>query len=378
MNKDIWKKADWGFFALTMVLALIGLLMVFSTSRGSVGGEDTGVTLIVKTIFFIVSGVAILFFVGSMDYFKYVEWEKILYIVMIVMLVAVLVLGREVNGAKSWFYIGGFGIQPSEFSKIFMVLCLGCYFNRHFDNMDGWKSIFKAFLYIAPPLALILLQPDLGTALVYMAIVFGMLYASQANKRYVTILLLGGIGLVVLLLFLHMTFGMPLPLSEYQINRFTVFLDPYNDGQGGGASGYNIIQALTAIGSGGFFGKGFMQGTQMAYVPEHNTDFVFAVIGEEFGFLGCAILILIFFFFLMKALSIAHDCLNHYGFIIVIGFVSMFLFHIVENVGMNLSLMPITGIPLPFISSGGSSLWTNMAACGVILSVSMRRGTSIG
>lgn len=371
MNREMWKKADWTFFASVLVLILMGLLLIFTSSRGIVSGD----TLIIKTIFFIIIGFVLMFIFGSIDYLQYIEWEKILYAITIVMLVAVLIFGIEVNGSKSWFSLGGFlSLQPAEFSKVLMILCLGSYFNRNHDKMNTWTGIFKAFLYILPPLILILLQPDTGTAMVYIAIVFGMLFASNANKKHVAILLFSGLGFLVLIISLYVIFEVKIPLASHQLERFVVFLDPYNDGANGLGAGYNIIKAMMAIGSGGFWGKGFQQGTQTPSIPEHQTDFAFAVIGEEFGFFGAIILILVYFFFLFKMLSVAHDCLNHYGFVTVIGFFSMFLFHIVENIGMNIGLMPITGIPLPFISYGGSSLWTGMIACGIVLSVSMRRG----
>ena len=374
MNRDLWEKTDWIFFGLTMLLVAMGFALIFSSAKGL--AEDANL-IIIKSIFFLIIGLIIIFIVGSVDYLKYMEMEKLLYAIMMIMLLAVLVFGQDINGAKSWFSLGVFGIQPAEFSKILLILCLGGFFNRNFDNLNTWVQILKAFLYILPPFALIMLQPDLGTAMVYIFVVFGMLFFSNANKKIICIILFSGLGLIAGWLALHLIFGVLIPLAEYQIQRFTVFLDPYNDGKNGLGAGYNIVQALIASGSGGLFGKGFGNATQINFLPEHHTDFAFSVIGEEFGFIGGVVLLVIYFFFLLKALSIAHECLNHYGFIVIIGFVSMFLFHIVENIGMNISLMPVTGIPLPFISYGGSNLWTNLMACGIIFSISMRRTKEI-
>ena len=213
----------------------------------------------------------------------------------------------------------------------------------------------------------------MGTAMVYVFIIFGMLFLSNADKKKVSIIFFSGISFIIFWIIIHIVFGIPIFLSDYQIQRFTVFLNPYNDGKNGLGAGYNIIQSIIAIGSGGFFGKGFMKGTQITFIPEHHTDFIFSVIGEEFGFVGVIILIIIYFIFIIKALSIAHECLDYYGFIITIGFISMFLFHILENIGMSIGLMPVTGIPLPFISLGGSNLWTNFCACGIILNISTKR-----
>ena len=213
----------------------------------------------------------------------------------------------------------------------------------------------------------------MGTTLVFIAIIFGMLFSSTYNKKYLAIIFFGSLGIIVLWIFLHLTIGLPIPLDEYQIQRFTVFLNPYQDGQNGLGAGYNIIQATIAVGSGGLSGKGFLNGTQVNLLPVKESDFAFSVVGEEFGFIGSMVLIIIFFLFLLKALTIAHECLDHYGYLVTIGFISMFLFHIVENIGMNLSLMPVTGIPLPFISAAGSNLLASFIACGIILNISMQR-----
>jgi len=367
MNKELWKKADWSFVILTVLLAAIGFGLTFSSSQGLVGN------LVMKTGIYVAIGIVGLLFIASIDYNKFSEIEKPLYIAMILLLVLVLIFGVEIYGAKNWIYIGPFSVQPSEFSKILFVLAFGNYLNRHYENDGSWKSILKAFAYAFLPFILILMEPDMGTALVYLAMIFGMLYASTLNKKYITILLLGGLALVVIWVSLHISIGLPIPLAEYQIQRFTVFLNPFEDGRNGLGAGYNIIQALIAIGSGGLGGKGFLNGTQVNFLPVKESDFIFSVIGEEFGFIGTIAILTIYFIFLVKALIIAHECLDHYGYVVVMGFISMFLFHIVENIGMNLSLMPITGIPLPFLSAAGSNMLVNFLACGIIINISMQR-----
>ena len=367
MNKDLWKKADWTFVALAFLLAAVGFILSFSSSQGLEGN------LVLKTGIFTLIGAAAMLVMASIDYNKYKEIERPLYLAMILTLVLVLVLGVEVYGAKNWIYIGPLSVQPSEFSKILFVLAYGNYLTRHYENDGSWKSILMALLVAMPPLLLVLMEPDMGTALVYLSIIFGMLYSSTLNKKYISIILFGGLGIVIGWVALHLSIGLPIPLAEYQIQRFTVFLDPYGDGKNGLGAGYNIIQAIIAVGSGGFSGKGFMSGTQVNLLPVKESDFIFSVIGEEFGFVGAIALLLIYFFFLLKALLIAHECLDHYGYLVVIGFISMFLFHIVENIGMNLSLMPITGIPLPFISAAGSNLLANFIACRIIININMQR-----
>ncbi|MCI0502216.1 MAG: rod shape-determining protein RodA [Fusobacteria bacterium] len=367
MNRDLWKKADWIFLALTLGLALMGFILSFSTGQGLTDN------LVLKTGIYIALGMLGLFFIASIDYNKYKEIEKPLYFIMILILVLVLIFGKEIYGAKNWIYIGPFSIQPSEFSKIFFILVYANYLTRHYENDGSFKNIFSALLYAVPPLILILLEPDMGTTLVFIAIIFGMLFSSTYNKKYLAIIFFGALGIIVLWIFLHLTIGLPIPLDEYQIQRFTVFLNPYKDGQNGLGAGYNIIQATIAVGSGGLSGKGFLNGTQVNLLPVKESDFAFSVVGEEFGFIGSLVLIIVFFLFLLKALKIAHECLDHYGYLVTIGFISMFLFHIVENIGMNLSLMPVTGIPLPFISAAGSNLLVSFIACGIILNISMQR-----
>ena len=244
---------------------------------------------------------------------------------------------------------------------------------RNYENEGTLKKVLFALLYTTPPLLLILLEPDIGTTLVFIAVIFGMLFSSTYNKKYVAIIFFGALAIIITWIFLHITIGLPIPLDDYQIQRFIVFLNPYQDGKSGLGAGYNIIQATIAVGSGELIGKGFLNGTQVNLLPVKESDFAFSVIGEEFGFIGAMILIVIYFLFLLKALAIAHECLDHYGYLVTIGFISMFLFHIVQNIGMNLSLMPITGIPLPFISAAGSNLLASMIACGIILNISMQR-----
>ena len=234
--------------------------------------------------------------------------------------------------------------------------------------------MFPCFIYIGLPVLLVTAQPDLGTALVFIAIAMGMMFVAGDNPRILVGIIFGALALVVLALFLHLQFGMWLPLEEYQVKRLTVFLDPYNDGQGGRGAGWNIIQSLVAIGSGGLIGKGLFQGTQaqLNFLPEHHTDFIFAVVGEEFGFVGAALLLLLFAVILLRAIFIAYNAKDFFSTLTVIGIISMWLFHIFENVGMSIGLMPITGVPLPFVSYGGSFMLANMIAVGLILDINIK------
>lgn len=224
------------------------------------------------------------------------------------------------------------------------------------------------------PFGLILLQPDVGTGLVVLAVMLGMMFVAGANPKLLIKIILAGIGLVGIALFLHFQFGMWLPLKDYQLLRLTVFLNPYNDGQGGRGVGWNTIQSLVAIGSGGFFGKGLFHGTQVQYsfLPERHTDFIYAVIGEEMGFLGASFLIALYGVLIYRAVQIAYSSKDLYGTLLVIGIASMWLFHVFENIGMSIGMMPVTGIPLPFVSYGGSAMLANFMGVALVLSVNLK------
>ena len=235
-------------------------------------------------------------------------------------------------------------------------------------------EILPCLVYMGVPFMLILMQPDLGTALVYIAITIVMLFVAGANPRVLGGLLAFGAGAMVLMLFLHFQLGMWLPLEDYQLQRLTVFLDPYQDGQGGRGAGWNTIQSLIAIGSGGLTGQGLFNGTQVQlnFLPEHHTDFIYALIGEEMGFIGAAAVVLLYGILLLRAIHVSFHAKDLYGTLIVAGVAAMWLFHVFENIGMSIGIMPITGIPLPFISYGGSSMLANFLAVGLVLSVNVR------
>jgi rod shape determining protein RodA len=209
---------------------------------------------------------------------------------------------------------------------------------------------------------------------VFVAITIVMMYMVGANPKLLTRLILIGVVTLSILLFLHIQFGMWLPLEDYQIKRLTVFVNPYGDGEGGRGLGWNTIQSLVAIGSGGLTGKGLFSGSQVQlnFLPEHHTDFIYAVIGEELGFIGASLLILLYAILLIRAIFISFAAKDLYGVLIVMGISAMWLFHIFENIGMSIGLMPITGIPLPFISYGGSAMMANLIAAGVVLSINIR------
>jgi rod shape determining protein RodA len=320
----------------------------------------------------VILGVVAACLVAAFDYSKLVRYGNYIYGTLLLLLLLVLAFGKEVNGAKEWIMIFGYQFQPSEFGKVMMIICFAGFLLKRQGQLNRLRDLLPCFLYFAPPLLLVLLQPDMGTALVFVAIIFGMLYLAGARPALLLQLLLGGLGLVVLALALHFTVHLPLPLEQYQIDRLTVFIDPYRDPQ---KTGYNIIQSLVAVGSGGLRGKGLFHGSQIQlnFLPEHHTDFIFSVVGEELGFAGGALLLILYLVMLLRAVKMAFEARDLYGRLLIGGITTMWLFHILENIGMTIGLMPITGIPCPFLSYGGSFMLANMLAVGLILNVNLRR-----
>jgi rod shape determining protein RodA len=309
------------------------------------------------------------------DYSHLRRYGIILYGLSVFLLIAVLVVGEEVRGTTGWISLGPLpAVQPAEFTKIMLAISFADFLNKRKGMLNTLGEILPCIVYMGVPFVLILMQPDLGTALVYIAMTVVMMFVAGANPRILGGLIALGAGFIGLMLFMHFQYGMWLPLEDYQIKRLTVFLNPYEDGKGGRGAGWNTIQSLIAIGSGGLTGLGLFNGTQVQlnFLPEHHTDFIYAVIGEEMGFIGAAGVILLYTILLLRAIYISFHAKDLFGTLIVTGITAMWLFHIFENIGMSIGIMPITGIPLPFLSYGGSSMITNLIAVGLVLSVNVR------
>ena len=320
-----------------------------------------------------------------------------LYGLNILMLMVVQFLGVTTRGSQRWLEVmSGIAFQPSEFAKIIVVVTLACFLSgggspgtdprtvsgRH--TLSRYRDFVVPFLFVAPPMVLVFLQPDLGTALVFMAIFAGMMFAAGAHPLKFASVLAGTAVLSISAIAFHLATpdmlpkwlkplaGLPLPLQDYQLNRILVFLHPENEWSG---EGYQVMQSVWAVGSGGLWGKGYHMGTQGQhnFIPDHHTDFVFSVLGEEFGFLGASILLFVFCLFLLSNVSVAMKSRDLLGTLIVAGMVSMWAFQFFVNVGMASGIMPVTGLPLPFITSGGSSMWANLMGAGLVFSVYARR-----
>ncbi|MCL5781668.1 MAG: rod shape-determining protein RodA [Firmicutes bacterium] len=330
-------------------------------------------TFVKKQIFFVILSLIILGFVLSVPYEDFRRHRKTIYILNILLLLVVLSpLGHSAKGATRWINLGPFLLQPSEFAKIFIIITFADFLTRREGHLNTLKDMIPCFIHIGVPMLLILKQPDLGTSLVFIAIMFGMLFVAGANPKLVAGLFVGGWASAVGWVWAHFKFGLWIPLKDYQLDRLLVFIDPWKQWHG---AGYHVVQSQIAIGSGGLEGKGIYNGSQnqLNFLPEQHTDFIFSVVGEEMGFIGVTALLLLFFILLYRGIRIASQARDLYGTLLATGVVAMLTFHILINVGMVSGIMPVTGLPLPLFSYGGSSMMTNMIAIGILLNVYMRR-----
>jgi rod shape determining protein RodA len=317
---------------------------------------------------FVVVGVAVMVLVASIDYRIFRDYTAVIYPVMVFVLLAVLTpLGSRSRGQQGWFQFGPYQLQPSEFAKLALIICLAAYLANHRGDLD-WGALVRVIAFAAVPMLLIYKQPDLGTALVFVAVLMGMLLVAGARPRHLALLAAVGVLLVTAVLQLGV-------LKTYQRDRLSAFLDPQGGASSVTSARRNLDQSKIAIGSGGFTGKGLFKGTQtnLSYVPEQNTDFIFTVVGEELGLVGSVVLLGLFAMVVWRTWRTASLAKDLSGTLMCVGILSMFVFQIFENVGMTMGIMPITGIPLPFMSYGGSSVLVSFASIGLVLNVHMRR-----
>lgn len=362
-EKRIFRNFDKTLFLMTLVVLVIGLAAVYSAThpRSSLFAEDYSI----KQATWMALGLLILFIIVSISYQKFIDISYIFYFTILAALVLVLIMGRARLGAQRWFSVGGFAFQPSEFIKIALVLVLANYVGSHKGTMDSFKDFFACSILLFLPFGLVLIQPDLGTALTLLPVFLGIMLIAGANIKYIVGMIVAGAA------------AMPLFwqfLREYQKQRLLVFINPNSDPLG---AGYTIIQSKIAVGSGGLFGKGWLNGSQgqLNFLPEHHTDFIFSVIGEELGLLGGLALILLYFFIIQRAFRIAELTSDMCGKAIATGVGMMLAMQVVVNIAMTVGLMPVVGIPLPLVSYGGSSMIATLISIGLLLNVGMRRST---
>lgn len=360
------RHVDMSLVFAVLFVAGLGVLMVYSATRNRFG-EIAPEYFMERQLLFVLLGVGVMAAVASIDYRLYRDMAPLLYIGTLGMLVLVLSpLGSARKGAQAWFQLGSFQFQPSEWSKVFLIVCLAAYAASHRGDLDG-RRLLALLGLAALPMGLIMMQPDLGTDLVFGAILLATLLVAGARPRHMLALGLLAVCAVVLVFQLGL-------LKDYQRDRLTAFLDPKEDTQ---RSAYNLNQSKLAISHGGVTGQGLFKGTQtnLSYVPEQHTDFIFTVVGEELGLVGSGTLLALFAFIVWRVWRAAALAKDLSGTLICIGVLAMFTFQIFENVGMTMGIMPITGIPLPFMSYGGSATLADFAAIGLVLNIHMRRFT---
>lgn len=423
---------DLVLFAAVMALVIIGVLFIYSSGVNASGALVS--SEFIKQMVWAITGVALLLFFAFFSYSVLRTYSLYIYAASLLLLLLTLVIGREVNGAHSWIGVWELGIQPSEFAKITTILFLAMYFTGIGNGIRELPRFLLGLLIVLIPVLLILLQPDMGTALVFFPIFLVIAYIAGAQVKHLMFILLTGALMVafaampslsrhstsgarllsllsdpdflkylliailavvglsyfglrsfkqrsfywilyascILLLSLCASLALRIVLKDYQIMRMVIFLNPQLDPQG---AGWNILQSITAIGSGGFWGKGFLQGTQSHYrfLPQQSTDFIFSILAEEWGFLGGIFIFALFLAILLRGMSIIWSSHDDYAILVGSGILSMLFFHVVVNAGMAMGIMPVTGIPLMLLSYGGSSLWTAMSGVGILMNISQRR-----
>ena len=337
---------NWHVLLSSLLLISIGILIIFSSSR----------ELAFQQLIYTISGLGLFLFISKLDLHSLRKLINPLYFFTISLLITVLILGIETRGSIRWIPLGFFNIQPSEFAKPVIILLLASFWTR---KISSWMNIFKSLIWFSPFLFLIFKQPDLGTSITLIAIWVGMLFGSQVSLRKILILIL------IAFLVIPLSWGF---LRDYQRQRIIGFLAPQSDPLG---QGYNLIQSTIAVGSGQLFGRGLGRGTQsrLQFLPEFRTDFIFASITEEMGFLGSLIILSIYLYLLLYCLKVVNQAEDKFNYLLVLGVFSMLLFQIFVNIGMNIGLLPITGITLPLISYGGSSLIVTLICLGIVASV---------
>ncbi|NKD53436.1 rod shape-determining protein RodA [Staphylococcus hominis] len=369
------RKIDWILIALIMILAIISV----TTISSAMGGGQYSANFGIRQIIYYILGAILALIVVIFSPKKIKNNTYIWYIFFCILLLGLLIIPETpitpiINGAKSWYAFGPISIQPSEFMKIILILALAKIVSNHnrFTFNKSFRTdlilFFKIIGISLVPMILILLQNDLGTTLVLCAIIVGIMLVSSITWRilapiFITVAVLGS-SIILAIIYKPSLIEKTLHIKMYQMGRINSWLNPYAYSNG---DGYHLTESLKAIGSGQLFGKGYNHGE--VYIPENHTDFIFSVIGEEIGFIGAVILLLIFLALIFHLIRLAIKTTSSFNKVFLIGYISLLVFHILQNIGMTIQLLPITGIPLPFISYGGSALWSLMLGIGVILSI---------
>ena len=363
IDRRLLEHFDWLILVLTLFLGGISVMTLYSAANASAVIHTRGL-LYWKQFYWLLIGAGGLFFLLLFSYRWLNRLALPIYCFSVALLVIVLLAGKEVSGSQRWLMLGPVSFQPSELMKISLAILLTRYFSENASETGfSIRKLWKPMIWTLIPFVLVAKQPDLGTSLIFFLIAASITMFVKIERRSLFCLVTaGGVASVAGWFF----------LKGYQKERIFAFLNPEGDPLG---AGYHIIQSKIAVGSGLFFGKGYLKGTQnaLSFLPEQHTDFIFSVLAEEWGFAGSAALVLLFLVFIFWALNIAHSCRDPFGTILVVGLTSMISWQVFINIGMVMGLMPVVGVPLPFISYGGSSMLTTLVAVGVLMNISMRR-----
>lgn len=358
LDPRLKKKFDIPLLMFTYLLAGIGIIVLFSVTHAE------HPTFYRKQIVWVVLGSLGLIVTTAVDYHMYARFSRQIYLLNLVLLLIVLKFAHNANGSGRWIGLHGFQFQPSELAKLLMILALAAFLARRAETIGTLKTVLVSLVYVSIPALCIMRQPDLGTALVLIAIWFGMIFMAGARLRHLAGILVGGALLFALLWFTGRG------ISAYQRHRIDVFLNPGSDAAN---TGFHVHQARIAVGSGGIWGRGLIHNMPV-YIPEKTTDFIFSAVGENLGFVGGVVLTLLYAGLLVRGYTvIATVDEDGYGKLVATGVVTMLAFHVILNIGMNIGIMPVAGVPLPLISAGGSNVLVTMACIGVLESVSIHR-----
>ena len=353
---------------VTGALSVIGLLSIYSATHASlVSLGDDPMYYVKKQVAALVLGVLLLLVIATFDYRFFKVYAGFIYAAAVMLLVLVRVpgIGSSANGAQRWFQFAGFQLTPSELAKIALIVMLAAMLSELKTPEPTIGDLIRVCVVAGVPMILVLVQPDIGTTIVLAAITVGVLVVAGTRPRHLLALALTAVVLIALAFQLHV-------IQDYQIARLTGFLDPQHSSD---TTRYNREQSEIAVGSGGIFGRGYLAGTQtnLNYVPEQHTDFIFTVVGEEFGFIGAIFVLALYAILIWRAIRISFLSKDPFGTYVAAGVASMFAIQMFVNVGMVIGIMPITGIPLPFVSYGGTAMLANFVGVGLLLNVHMRR-----
>ncbi len=363
-SRHLWVRADPVLLVTSLILALTGSVMIYSATKDrlALNGEDPRAYL-KRQVIFLILGLVVMAGVILLDYRRLEQVSTVLYLGTLIALLGVLAVGTSSQGAQRWFSFGPLQLQPSEFASLVLVIAIATYCGRRPDGLD-FRDLVRLVLLAVIPIILVVKQPDLGTATLMLVALMVMLAMAGMPGRYLVLLVVGAVLVVIVAAEVGL-------LQHYQIQRLTGFISPNGPGQ---TVHYNVTQAKDAIAHGGIFGQGLFHGTStnLAYVPEQQTDFIFSAVGEQLGFVGASVLLLLYGVLAWRILRTAQLARDMFGRLLCSGVFAILVFSVFENVGMNMGIMPVTGIPLPFLSYGGSAMISFLAMIGLVSSVHIR------